>query len=79
MKLTTESINVHPTVCAFFKSFDSSNCFTKLPFATIYGSTQSRMETREFPEARIGKIRSSDVFEKKISGDTLVGGKDKHQ
>nr|GMD03878.1 uncharacterized protein LOC109182315 isoform X2 [Ipomoea batatas] len=73
MKLTTESINVHPTVCAFFKSFDSSNCFTKLPFATIYGSTQGRVETHEFPEARIGKIRSSDVFEKKISGDTLVG------
>ncbi|XP_031104262.1 uncharacterized protein LOC116007665 isoform X2 [Ipomoea triloba] len=73
MKLTTESINVHPTVCAFFKSFDSSNCFTKLPFPTIYGSTESRMETHEFPEARIGKIRSSDFFEKKISGDTLVG------
>ncbi|KAL2554511.1 uncharacterized protein Fot_08130 [Forsythia ovata] len=74
MKLATESINLHPTISAFFCTPESSSGLSASPFPTIADSMDWEMDIHALLEKQIEEIsNSADVSVKKKSDDILFG------
>lgn len=74
MKLAVESINLHPTISAFFSTQESSSGLFASPLQTIADSMDWDMDIHALLEKQIEEIsNSADVSGKKKSEDILFG------
>ncbi|CAA2973206.1 Hypothetical predicted protein [Olea europaea subsp. europaea] len=74
MKLAVESINLHPTISAFFSTQESSSGLFASPLPTIADSMDWDMDIHALLEKQIEEIsNSADVSGKKKSEDILFG------
>ncbi|KAL7136477.1 hypothetical protein ABFS83_10G033500 [Erythranthe nasuta] len=74
MKLSTESINLHPTISTFFSMLESSNDLDKSPYSIAADITNMEMDINVLLEKQIEEIsNSTNMSQKKISKDFVLG------
>lgn len=59
MKLSTKSINVHPTISKFLNSVRTLTCSSVSPLPTLVKDTDSEMDLHELLEKQIEDISNS--------------------
>lgn len=77
MRLSTKSINIHPTIAAFLESVKSLSFSGASPFSTIFDDMDCEMDLNKLVEMQVEGIGNlvDDVYRKGIPEDTLFGGK----
>ncbi|KAL8039403.1 hypothetical protein ABFX02_10G034900 [Erythranthe guttata] len=73
MKLSTESINLHPTISTYFSMLESSNDLDKSPYSIAADITNLEMDINVLLEKQIEEIRNSTNVSQKISKDFVLG------